>query len=257
MNATKLTIIVLSAAAIMFGGCSNNSGILNPGTDFQSDAGTITTNRVDNGSNDAKPMHEIQVITAKVERIDIENGCFYLQVDDGKTYTPFGLKELELETGLKLKAEGYVDYSIEYFCGNGPAFVIESYEILDKPDMRDSNEDQPGVITDNGPTDVSSPEQSPEDRDMMNTPNNSESIIKKKLEEERSGKGQDTDRPGNVTDNGSSDNQLNNDALSGLNSPQSSPDDSYIMQQSGDRAQEAKKKEEEERNRKEQSTDRP
>jgi len=75
---------------------------------------------------------------AKVQRIDIEGGCWFLQADDGNTYTPLSQEGLVLETGLKLKAEGYIDDNIQFFCGNGPAFVIEKYEIIGKPGTRES-----------------------------------------------------------------------------------------------------------------------
>jgi predicted small secreted protein len=141
MKATKLTIIAVAVAAVVFGGCSNDSQILGPGSDLQTGAGIDRVNRLDSGSNESVPEPEYFVILAKVEMLDIENECLYLQSDEGKTYTPVTPKDLVLEAGLALKAEGYVDNTINFFCGNGPAFVIENYEILSKPKMGDNDRD--------------------------------------------------------------------------------------------------------------------
>jgi len=144
MNATKLTIIVLAAAAIMFGGCSNDNRVLSPGADFQSEAGITSLNRTGSDSdskfdnNESAPGQESFTILAKVMMLDIESGCWYLQADDGKSYTPVSPKDLVLESGLKLKAEGYIDENIQFFCGNGPAFVIENYEVIGKAGERES-----------------------------------------------------------------------------------------------------------------------
>jgi len=144
MNATKLTLIVLAAAAIMFGGCSNDNRVLSPGTDFQSVAGISSLNRTGSDSdsefdnNESAPGQERFTILAKAMMLDVETGCWYLQADDGKNYTPVSPKDLVLESGLKLKAKGYIDENIQFFCGNGPAFVIEDYEIISKPGERGS-----------------------------------------------------------------------------------------------------------------------
>ncbi|UCC78836.1 MAG: hypothetical protein JSW64_11200 [Candidatus Zixiibacteriota bacterium] len=144
MNATRLTIIALAAAAVMFSGCSTDNRVLSPGTDSQSETGINPLNRpgldprLELDSNESAPEQQHFVIVAKVQRIDIEGGCWYLQADDGNNYTPYSSEGLVLEAGLKLKAEGYIDENIQYFCGRGPVFVIEKYEIISKPDLRSS-----------------------------------------------------------------------------------------------------------------------
>jgi predicted small secreted protein len=140
MNATKLTIIVLAAAAVMFSGCSTDNRVLGPGSDFQSGKAIETLNRTGFDTNESAPGTKYLTIVAKVLRVDIEGGCWYLQAEDGKTYTPLSPEDLTLETGLKLKAKGYIDENIQFFCGNGPAFVIEDYEIIEKPGRSESNE---------------------------------------------------------------------------------------------------------------------
>jgi hypothetical protein len=118
--------------------------VLGPGTDFQSETGINDLNRPGSDSdsefdsNESAPEQKRFVILAKVQRIDIEGGCWFLQADDGNTYTPLSPEGLVLETGLKLKAEGYIDENIQFFCGNGPAFVIEKYEIIGKSGTRES-----------------------------------------------------------------------------------------------------------------------
>jgi hypothetical protein len=135
MKATMLTIIALAATAIVFGGCSTDNPVLGPQTDLQTES-TINNNRgriaVDADNN---PEPESFTITAKVVSLDFENGCYYLQSNDGKTFTPVAPIELELKSGMKLKAEGHIDSKIQFFCGNGPAFVIEHYSILENGKM--------------------------------------------------------------------------------------------------------------------------
>jgi hypothetical protein len=153
MNSIKLTIIALAAAAVMFSGCSTDNRVLGPGTDFQSETGINDLSRPGSDSdsefdsNESAPEQEHFVIVAKVQRIDIEGGCWFLQADDGNTYTPISPEGLVLETGLKLKAEGYIDENIQFFCGNGPAFVIEKYEIIGKSGTRESGKiEVPGSV---------------------------------------------------------------------------------------------------------------
>lgn len=144
MNATKLTIIAIALAAVVVGGCSTDNRVLSPGSDLQSETAINTANRVGSGSgsefdsNESATELQHLTILAKVQSLDVEGGCFYLQADDGNTYTPVSGKGLVLESGLKLKAEGYIDKNIQFFCGNGPAFVIENYDIISKSGSRDS-----------------------------------------------------------------------------------------------------------------------
>lgn len=149
MNAARLTIIALSMAAIIFGGCSTKNGILGPTTGSQSGPAVNQANNVPAGSDESIPESKLFTVIGQVQRTDIENGCFYLEANDGKVYTPVTPKDLNLEFGLKLKAEGYIDEKINLFCGNGPAFVIESYSILGRPNIPGENNDS-AVITEKG-----------------------------------------------------------------------------------------------------------
>jgi hypothetical protein len=257
MNATKLTIIALSAAAIMFSGCSTDNHVLGPVSDLQSEIGAVTLDRVDINSNEAAPGPKYFVIVAKVLSLDIEGGCWYLQADDGNTYTPVTPKDLTLEDGLKFKAEGYQDDNIQFFCGNGPAFVIESYEIIGKPGMSD-DERNSEIKTENGPSneepvldDMSfedrAPSNSDDDRYSYEYQMNRELENKKKLEEE---KGM-TEKPKDESAPSMSDNDDDNDQFV------RPVDDSRSQDEVDNRELENKKKLEEEKRNQDQDNERP
>jgi hypothetical protein len=153
MTTVKLTIIALSAAAVVFSGCSTDNRIAGPEYDSNleidnklAELNSVTLNsgsaaRVAVRDSDSDREAESFSIIAKVQRLDVENGCWYLLSDNGDTYTPVSFMDLILESDMMLKATGYIDNNIQFFCGNGPAFVIESYEIISMPrgpDDRDS-----------------------------------------------------------------------------------------------------------------------
>jgi hypothetical protein len=153
MTTVKLTIIALSAAAVVFSGCSTDNRIAGPEYDsnleIDNKLAELNSVTLDPGSaarvavrdSDSDREAERFSIIAKVQRLDVENGCWYLLSDNGDTYTPVSLMDLILESDMMLKATGYIDNNIQFFCGNGPAFVIESYEIISMPggpDDRDS-----------------------------------------------------------------------------------------------------------------------
>lgn len=158
MNAAKLTLIALSAAVIMIGGCSNDNSLLGPVSDVQSGTGIDRAGRVagDADSFNQEPKHF--TITAVVHMLNVETGCFYLESEEeGMTYTPVTPKDLVLKSGLELKAEGYVDNDIQLYCGNGPAFVIESYTIIDGSKMAGDYSDS-GIMSGKQPAnEVSNP----------------------------------------------------------------------------------------------------
>lgn len=160
MTIAKLTTIALAAAAVMFSGCSTDNRIAGPNTDSGSlnnklnELTTVTpepnsTGRVAVRTGNSDQGHEQFTITAKVDMIDVDNGCWYLVTTEGDTYTPVTPKDLVLRSGLTLKAEGYVDKNIQFFCGNGPAFVIENYEIIDRPKGPDDNDRDYSIKTGN------------------------------------------------------------------------------------------------------------
>lgn len=214
MTVTKLTIIALSAAAIMFSGCSTDNRIAGPGFDnnpeidnnlleLSSIPGNPNTVAKTTVGDDTDRQSERFTIVAKVVMLDVENGCWYLITDEDKTYTPVAPKELVLEPGLRLKAEGYIDYGIQFFCGNGPAFVIENYEILDAPKDSDNDRDS-GIRTGNGSSDSVTDDGSfSEDRDPSRQSEerapedemDAEREMKKKSEEEQDLKDKSNDRP--------------------------------------------------------------
>ncbi len=140
MNATKLTMIVFSVTAIIISGCSRDNRVTSPGGDVYPDIDknqaelTIQPETENNAARIAvrgdESVNESIYIVAEVHKTNFEKGCWYLKSNDGEYYTPMVPKSLELELGMKLKASGYVDKSIHFFCGNGPAFVIEEYAIL-------------------------------------------------------------------------------------------------------------------------------
>jgi hypothetical protein len=142
MNATKLTMIVFAATAIVIGGCSSDNRITGPGNAVVPDIDKDLVENVspaeteNNAGRIAVRGNESAVehltIVAEVFRTDVEKGCWYLTSESGDNYTPVTPKSLSLELGMKLKASGYIDKNIQFFCGNGPAFVIEDYDILNE-----------------------------------------------------------------------------------------------------------------------------
>jgi hypothetical protein len=142
MKATRLTLIGLAAIAVIFSGCSKDSRITAPGSeailDIDKNQSELTAQA--ETENDAARMavrndgltQEHLSIVAEVNRTEVEGGCFYLTAESGENYTPLTPKSLSLELGMVLAANGYIDKDIHFFCGNGPAFVIEEYKILKK-----------------------------------------------------------------------------------------------------------------------------
>jgi len=128
MKATRLTLIGLAVAALIIGGCSQDNRILDPNVESESNAARIAVR--DDGS-----AQEQLSITARVLRTEVEGGCWYLSTENGDSYTPLPPKSLTLKLGMVLKAEGYVDKNIVFFCGFGPAFVIEEYKILSESEI--------------------------------------------------------------------------------------------------------------------------
>jgi len=145
MNATRLTLIGLAAAALIAGGCSRDNRIAGP--DMQGYPDIVKnqsdlTYQVESESNAARvavrddgSAQQHLSIVAEVFRTEVEGGCWYLSTENGDNYTPLTPKSLTLKLGMTLKADGYVDKSIIFFCGLGPAFVIEQYEVLDESNM--------------------------------------------------------------------------------------------------------------------------
>jgi hypothetical protein len=127
MNAARLTMIGLLTAAFIVSGCSRDNRLTGPGTETHPGIKMKKS-----GTSDAELKPDRLTIVAQVLRTAPEGGCFYLETDKGNTYTPVCPKSLTLKEGMRLKAEGYVDENIHFFCGNGPAFVIIDYEIIKK-----------------------------------------------------------------------------------------------------------------------------
>lgn len=142
MKATRLIMIGMAAAAVIFSGCSRDNRITAPGAeatpdiDKNQDELSIKAETASNATRvairDSEAQTERFSIVAEVMRTEVEGGCWYLSSEDGDNFTPITPKSLSLELGMILKAQGYIDKDIQFFCGNGPAFVIEEYEILSK-----------------------------------------------------------------------------------------------------------------------------
>lgn len=151
MKATRLTMIGIAAAAIIFGGCSRDNRITGPGSGAEQDINKVQnelTVKTDAQNNAARMDAEDDVsklerffIVAEVFRTDVEGGCFYLTEESGDNYTPVTPKSLSLSLGMVLEAAGYIDKDIQFFCGNGPAFVIEEYKILKEAESAEEDRD--------------------------------------------------------------------------------------------------------------------
>ncbi len=162
-KAAGLTVVLFSLTALLIGGCSTDNRITAPGTEAYPDIDKGQAEqliipqsgnnlaRTAAGDNDTESPRF--TIIAKAQRIDIEGGCFFLKADDGNIYTPVTPKDLTLKEGIVLKAEGYIDKDIVFFCGNGPAFVIEEYEIIEEKQIPKDDVYDKGLITDDGSED--------------------------------------------------------------------------------------------------------
>lgn len=189
-KATGLTVLLFSLTALVIGGCSTDNRITAPGTEAYPDIykgqeaqqvlpqSGNDLGRIEPGDDDSESSRF--TIYAKVQRIDIEGGCFYLKADDGNTYTPVTPKDLTLKEGMELKAEGYIDKDIAFFCGNGPAFVIVSYEITKENQVPKDDKYERGSITDNGSGEDLDPTRADEDRYRDNTSERERDYLEKK-----------------------------------------------------------------------------
>jgi hypothetical protein len=240
---TGLAVIVFSLTAIIISGCSSDSRITGTETEIYPDIDKdlVYLNSVLHEGNNAARIiadnndseSERFSILAKVQRIDVEGGCWYLESNSGDTYTPVSPDELSLKQGMKLKADGYVDKDVAFFCGNGPAFVIEEYEIIDEDQAPGDDRDWRGLITDNDMAEDRDPARGDNER-YQDDPSDRAVELKKKFEEERKSKEPSEERaPEMVYDD---DNE----------SPEDQADDRYL-EDMRDRDRLEKKKLEEER----------
>ena len=241
-KATGLAAIVFSLTALIIGGCSSDSRVTGPGSELYPDIakdqvglntllqGNNSVARIAPDNNDSES--ERFSILAKVEMIDIEGGCWYLESDNGDTYTPVTPDDLNLKNGMKLKAEGYIDKNIAFFCGNGPAFVIEDYEIFDEGQGPDEDRAWGELITDDDMTEDRDPAHDDSER-YQEDPSDRAVELKKKFEEERKSKEPSNERvPELVYDDDTE-------------TPEEQADDRYL-EDMRDRDREDKKKLEEE-----------
>jgi hypothetical protein len=240
---TGLAVIVFSLTAIIISGCSSDSRITGTETEIYPDIDKdlVYLNSVLHEGNNAARIiadnndseSERFSILAKVQRIDVEGGCWYLESNSGDTYTPVSPDELSLKQGMKLKADGYIDKDIAFFCGNGPAFVIEDYEIINENQAPDNDRDWRGLITDNDMAEDRDPARGDNER-YQDDPSDRAVELKKKFEEESKSKEPSEERaPEMVYDD---DNE----------SPEDQADDRYL-EDMRDRDRLEKKKLEEER----------
>jgi hypothetical protein len=147
MNATKLTMIGLAAAAIVFGGCSRDNRVTGPGTIADQELDEAQFEFVTPAVNEnaaariAAESFETPVerigFEATVGKVEVEGGCWYLENEKGVTYTPhFESSAPSLYVGKRLHVFGYIDRNLSSYCMIGPVFTIEKYENL----YRDNNE---------------------------------------------------------------------------------------------------------------------
>jgi len=143
MNATKLTMIVFSATAIIIGGCSSDNRVTGPGNAVipdidkdlvESTAPAETENnaaRIALGSVDQK-IERIG-FEATVKKSNVEGGCWYLETIEFARYTPyFEANAPKLYVGKKILVFGYVDQNMSSYCMIGPVFHIEKYKNLSR-----------------------------------------------------------------------------------------------------------------------------
>ncbi|UCC80163.1 MAG: hypothetical protein JSW64_02035 [Candidatus Zixiibacteriota bacterium] len=157
MNATKLTMIVFSATAILLGGCSRDNRVTGPGNVENSEINADLTTTVETENHAARiaVRSEEQKIermgfAATVKKSEVEGGCWYLETVRFTRYTPYFEESAPgLRVGLKLEVYGYVDENMNSYCMIGQVFRIEKYKILSRDEyeptfdfhMRNADED--------------------------------------------------------------------------------------------------------------------
>ncbi len=141
MNATKLTLIGLAAATIVFSGCSRDNRVTGPSEgaypDIDKDQVELIT-LTETESNSARisiSSFEQQVkrisFEAVVKRSEVEGGCWYLETREGNRYTPhFESNAPKLYVGRQIYVSGYIDQNMSSYCMIGPVFTIEKYANL-------------------------------------------------------------------------------------------------------------------------------
>jgi|GEM_PF-5067503 len=140
MNATKLTMIVFSAAAIFIGGCSKDNQITGPGNVENLEVPADFTTTVDAENNTARiavrsddQKIERKDFEATVKKSNVEGGCWYLENVEFARYTPYFEENApKFYVGLKLHVSGYIDENMSSYCMIGPVFHIEKYKILSR-----------------------------------------------------------------------------------------------------------------------------
>jgi hypothetical protein len=202
---TGMTVTAFLATAFIIGGCSTDSRLTAPGAEESPDMAkgqqfatpvTASANNLNKIAlaDDNADSEEISII-AKVDQIDVEGGCFVLVTAEGENYTPIVPRGLKLTRGMILKAKGYIDRDVYLFCGNGPAFVIKKYEVIDDGQTYPVEDKAvKGTITDNGSSEDRPEYRRTEERfpDQGNT--DQDQAFKKKVEEENAKKASSEDR---------------------------------------------------------------
>jgi len=148
MNALKISMIGLLAVVFLTVGCSQDKRLTGPASgdlqnpqkaQFEPEDLVYSENLANDELGQTPPDEEQspskrKTIIGKVKATEGVTGCLYLSTKEGESFTPKTPKSLSLEIGMVIKAAGYVDESIHFFCGNGPAFVIIDYTVLKNSD---------------------------------------------------------------------------------------------------------------------------
>jgi hypothetical protein len=159
MNAKKLTLVALSAAAIIIGGCSRDNRITAPDNavmeeemalpmefDTQIDSENSAA-RIAIGSFDQKIERDDFVVTVK--KSEVEGGCWYLEDVKFVRYTPyFENNAPKLYVGQRLHVFGYIDENMSSYCMIGSVFHIEKYKILSRGESRLTSEMTTEIVLD-------------------------------------------------------------------------------------------------------------
>ncbi len=134
---TKRTALICAALiAAIAAGCSDKGGTTEPQAPVDESAfaanieSTPTVAMRDANPAPQKPL----VLIGKIERNQIEGGCWYFESDKGDRYEPlFADIDPSVVSGAMLYVTGYIDEKMASTCMIGPILRITEYRVVYTP----------------------------------------------------------------------------------------------------------------------------
>ena len=116
--------------ALFTAGCSGNK--VTPSNDPRDKLGPQYTATTEQASGDRKGEKAMITVKGTVVYKTIEGGFWGFDAEDGKKYTPHGLKKEHRRDGVILEVTGYVEEDMVTFTQYGPILKVKSSTLLDE-----------------------------------------------------------------------------------------------------------------------------